>query len=177
MDLVKDLMKDEKKRKAGLRKKKAAMDGSCSSLSYSKHSLRSINTSDSSTIGANDPFHAKRVMKVVNLWEKVKRASNPISLGEAFMKQVSPKSWNEEQCLVVVETIDCLIHLMGPDMDEDELEEASTKLEQGGVPLETLGEVFATCMNSLLGGELSQKEIDIMDASIGMILRNMASEV
>ena len=178
MDLVKDLLQEEKKKKAALKKKKAMSTRSSSATSMSsssRHSVRSSSTSNSSTIGSDDPFHAKRVMKVGKLWDKAKRGSDPVALGQAFLEQVLPKSHNEEQCKVLVETIDWLINMMGPDLDEDELEEASTKFADEGIPAAALGDAFAPCMNTLLGGDLSQKDIDTVDNSIGMLLRAMAS--
>lgn len=177
MDLVKDLLKEEKKKKAASKKKKAVgRSSSASTMSSSRHSARSLPTSNSSTVGSDDPFHAKRVMKVGKMWDKAKQGSNPVALGQAFLEQVLPKSHSEEQCKVLVETIDWLINMMGPHLDDEELEEASTKFTEEGIPAAALGEAFATCMNRLLGGDLSQKDIDTMDNSIGVLLRTMGSD-
>ena len=177
MDLVKDLLKEEKKKKAALKKKKAmGRSSSASSMSSSRNSALSLSTSNSSTAGSDDPFHAKRVMKVGKMWDKAKQGSDPVALGQGFLEQILPMSHSEEQCKVLVETIDWLINVMGPDLDDEELEEASTKLAEGGIPAAALGKAFATCMNTLLGGDLSQKDIDTMDNSIGMLLRTMGSD-
>ena len=174
MDLVKDLLQEEKKKKA--LKKKRDMDRSSSSHSMaSRSSMRSHSTSSSTTMTSDDPFHAKRLMKVEKLWDKAKRGSDPVAMGQTFLNQVLSKSPSDEQCKVVVETMDWLISLLGPDMDDEEVEEACATLTHEGIPPAALGKAYASCINKLLGGELPQKDIDTMNNSIGSVLRNMTT--
>ena len=170
MDLVKDLMKDEKKKK--LAKKKAMARSSSASSMSSRHSTRSGSTNGSST-GADDPFHIRRVMKVQRLWDKVVRNNEPVPIGETFLKKILAEEPTEEQSKVLVETLDLLIGMLGPDMDEEDVEEAAASLDHQCIPAAALGEVFADIMNDLLDKTLSEKEMVVLDSSMGMVLRDM----
>lgn len=172
MDLVKDLMKGEGKKKKLATRKKQKMDRSSSSRSVnSRQSALSYSTNGSSTFGARDPFHAKRVLKVQRFWEEVKQSNDPVAIGEAFLQKVLPGTYTEKQCTVLAETLDSIIYLMSPDMDDDELEESSDVLEHEGIPSIALGDVFADCIDALLDGDLTQKDQDAVNDSVGMLLK------
>ena len=175
MDMVKDLMKDDKKKKE--RKGRSAMQRTASASTLasrqSTRSTRSTATTGSS-MGADDPFHIKRVMKIQRVWEKVKASADPLTVGKGFLEKILPDN-TEEQCKSVVEQLDCIVYLLGPDMDDDDIEDCADSLDHVGIPAAALGETFTDSVNTLLGGSLSEKEMEVMNNSMGMVLRDMVS--
>lgn len=179
MDLVKDLLKDEKKKKNERRKVSrslsaySGMNDSCHSKQSQKSSSSRRSASSSASV-SEDPFHAKRIVKIQKLWEKAKVAceNDPMALGGVFLKRVLPTDDDvTNKCPQVVEGLDCLIYMLGPDMDKEDVDELAPSFD--GIPTAALGDAFAECMNTCLDKTLSDKDLQILDSAIGMVLRDM----
>ena len=170
MDLAKGLMKDDKKNKKEKKERSFKRTASTNTLG-SRQSVRSTGTTGSS-MGADDPFHIKRVMKIQKIWEQVKVSADAVAVGKGFLEKVLPDH-TEEQCKAVVEQLDCIIYLLGPDMDDDDMEDCADNLEHNGIPAAALGETFSESVNALLDGKLTEKELEVLNNSMGAVLRDM----
>lgn len=163
MDLVKKLMKEEKKK---AKDRSLSRTGSSYSVD-SRRSMRSSSTGGSS----DDPFRCKRVIKIQKFWEMAKGSNDPAALGEAFLNHVMPESPDKTKCQTLVETLDCIIYLLGPDMDQEDLAEFSSSFQ--GIPTAALADAFGDCLNACLGGTLTAKDTEVVDNAMGMVLRDM----
>ena len=149
MDLVQDMLKEEKKKKGELKKKKSSKNLSLSLSGHSKGSVTTSSYSYSSTSSdemRKNPLHCKNIMKLNKSWEVVKKKVDPQVLGNTIVTrlvQADPSSsMKVERCheigATIVEALDCMIFLLGPDFDEDDAADSIERLHEKGVALEGL---------------------------------------
>ena len=129
---------------------------------HSKGTLRSTTSSysQSSACSADfqkDPLDFKNIMKLQKSWETIKDAVDSATLGEHIvlnMMQLDPKtreklnidSPRSEKCqgiaTAIIETIDCLIFLLGPDFDHEDVADSVENLTREGVAVDVLAKAL-----------------------------------
>ena len=177
MDLVKDLLKEERKKKSDRDLKKTPKQRSNRSMksnemNTSGHSRTSV-TSNSFSSGSfseegknsgikKDPLHCKNIMKLQKSWEATKQKVDPSTLAEAIvthMVHIEPQqarqamkleSLQSERCQeigdTVIEVLDSMIFLLGPDFDQDDVLDEVDTLNNYGVDIGLLAQALPTAV-------------------------------
>lgn len=179
MAMVKDLIKDDQKKKSKSKQsgeRRGSLGGSNRSLvSASSHSRSSVSsmrsiTSQCSSIGADDPFHIKRVMKVQKMWNMLKDEQGAETLGAIFLQLCDDDTPKETSCLVLVETLDYLIHVLSPDMEEDDLLHVTVSLQNENIDVNQLANVLVQAVEAGLDEPLSKREKELWENTVGETL-------
>ena len=179
MALVKDFLKEDKKKSKSKRSVRSvtSKEFTVETLSLSassSHSNKSTTSHSSSSIGSGDAFHCKRILKIQKTWENIKRTMTAKEIGSVISQKCKQTDLAASQCLVLVENLDCLIYLLSPDMDDEDVQESMEALSEQNIPMVQVAVVLADAMEECLGKNLSEDERETWQDSLGQTLINMS---
>lgn len=201
MDLVQGLLKEEKQKKRELKKKKSSKSmgsssshGTRSELGMSGHSRGSVTVGSASSGSYDelhkDPLHCKNIMKLQKSWESLKKKMNASDIGETIvtsMVEVDPSSRQamkieslpsekgQEVGATIVESIDCIIFVLGPDFDQDDVADSVKQLTQAGVSIDVLTKALPRAVMECVGN-ISDKEKSLWNNTMTAAMAQVGQE-
>ena len=192
MELAKAILRQPKKTKKKTRQGKSSVGSKASAAettsSASKHSTASplhpteppqlasrVDESFSCIVNTLDCKHTLRVQEI---WEEVKRKIGNDTLATQLMfraRALSGKHRNismefssdyAHQCKVLIESLDSIIQLLGPDMDEDDTGYHTWRLVHKGISVEAITQVLPDCLNAMFEGTLTENDIESFNSTV-----------
>eukprot|EP00977_Amphora_coffeiformis_P025320 scaffold19245_cov199-Amphora_coffeaeformis.AAC.15 len=200
MELVQNLLKDEKKKKSVLKKKKSAREmssrsnssvslgGSSHSIGISDHSRGTV-SSRSFNVSTKGPLSLNYIITLQQSWDTIKRKIDSVEVGERIvmsMIQADPKtrqaleieSLRSERCQeiasTIMETLDCFIYMLGPDFDEEDVSENLDRLTNHGINLKVLADAVPTAMIDAVQ-DMADKDKNVWEQTMPAALLQTAS--
>ena len=131
----------------------------------------------------------KEILRINEIWEEAKQKVGRETIATLLMFRIrmlvpmdrrtsatgfSPEY--ENQCKVLMDSLDSIIQLLGPDMDEEETGYHSWRLGHKQIPVEHIATALPDCLNAILGDTAVDSDDQAVKATVCSLLRHKIVE-
>ena len=192
MELAEAILRNDAKKQASRRAKTRKQESTESQRSKgsndSSSSRQQQTRSDTSSFECvTKTLDCKHVLRVQEIWEEAKQKEGNTTLATLLMfraqthtqrrrESISFSSNFNHQCKVLIESLDSIIHQLGPDMDEDGTGYHTWRLTFKDISVEDIANVFPDCMNAVLEGNLTESDMTVLKDTVCRLMMDVVEE-